>query len=151
MQPLKQLTPAEVVPPKWTAFCAQAMKHGCSIEEARKIYKEETSRPCWMNADYMVAVKEMDGGFTHLSIRRIDRKPCRDWRHFQQIKNQLCGAEREGVELYPAESRVVDCANQFHLWVLPVGLRVPLGYDSGMRAFDHGVEGFPFKQRGEGE
>lgn len=52
----------------------------------------------------------------HLSIRRQDRQPCRDWRDFQRIKNQLAGPEWEAVELYPAESRKVDGANQYHLF-----------------------------------
>lgn len=52
----------------------------------------------------------------YLSIRRQDRKAVHDWRHFQRIKNQLAGPEWEGVEIYPAESRLVDGANQYHLW-----------------------------------
>lgn len=63
----------------------------------------------------------------HLSIRRQDRGPIRDWRHMQRIKNELCGEDAEGVELYPAESRLVDEANQFHLYILPVGARWPCG------------------------
>jgi hypothetical protein len=35
-----------------------------------------------------------------------------DWRDLQRIKNQLVGPECEAVELYPAESRKVDTANQ---------------------------------------
>lgn len=67
-----------------------------------------------------------------LSIRRLDRGPARDWRHFQLIKNQLAGPELEAVELYPAESRLVDSANQFHLWCVMDPLwRFPLGYHHG--------------------
>ena len=53
----------------------------------------------------------------HLSIKRLDKQPVHDWRELQQIKNELVGPEHEAVELYPAESRLVDAANQFHLWV----------------------------------
>lgn len=67
---------------------------------------------------------------THLSIKRIDREPIHDWREFQMIKNTLCGPEREAVEIYPAESRLVDTANQFHLWVLPEGRQWPMGWDT---------------------
>ena len=63
----------------------------------------------------------------HLSIRRNDGAACRDWRDFQQIKNEICGPEAEGVEIYPAESRLVDGANQYHLWVL-LNAMVPLGF-----------------------
>jgi len=64
------------------------------------------------------------------SIKRRDREVIRDWRDLQAIKNAIVGPEHEGFELYPAESRLVDTANQFHLWVfadpkvrLPVGFR----------------------------
>jgi hypothetical protein len=83
----------------------------------------------WFNDRYQVQLTELDTGLTHLSIRREDRDWPRDWRHFQRIKNELCGEEREACELYPAESRLLDGANQFHLWVLPAGLRFPFGYD----------------------
>lgn len=63
-----------------------------------------------------------------LCIRRRDSSPVHDWRHLQNIKNDLCGSEREALELYPAESRLVDTANQYHLWVLPLGLSAPFGY-----------------------
>jgi hypothetical protein len=69
---------------------------------------------------------------THLSIKRIDREPLHDWRELQMIKNALCGPEREGVEVYPAESRLVDTANQFHMWVLPEGRQWPFGWDTRM-------------------
>lgn len=36
----------------------------------------------------------------------------------QRIKNELLGDEYEACELYPAESRLVDGANQFHLWAI---------------------------------
>ena len=52
----------------------------------------------------------------HLSIRNADRSARHDWRDFQRIKNQLAGPEWEAVEIYPAESRLVDAANQYHLW-----------------------------------
>lgn len=65
-----------------------------------------------------------------LSIKRIDKKAIHDWRHLQWIKNDLVGEECEGLELYPAESRLVDQANQYHLWVMKrPERRFPLGYD----------------------
>jgi hypothetical protein len=79
----------------------------------------------WANDKYIVHKRVMDSGNPeipdgiHLSIRRMDRAPARDWRDFQRIKNQLCGPEWEGVEIYPAESRLVDGANQYHLWCFP--------------------------------
>lgn len=65
-----------------------------------------------------------------LSIKRNDREPINDWRILQQIKNAIVGEEVEAVELYPAESRLVDSANQYHLFALTTsGLRFPFGYE----------------------
>lgn len=93
---------------------------------------ESGATTMWTNNIYTVHRKEEEGGLVWLSIRRNDRKPIRDWRHFQRIKNELVGPEREGVELFPAESRLVDEANQYHLWVLPEGERVPVGWNVRM-------------------
>lgn len=132
---MRPLLPATVTNmPKFSTWAATVMqKTGCSMADAQRIYDEEfTSGETWMNDQYVV-IHYKRGTWDHLSIRRVDRKPCRDWRDFQQIKTQLCGPEREAVELYPAESRVVDTANQYHLWVLPVGLAMPCGYKDGCR------------------
>ncbi len=63
-----------------------------------------------------------------LSIRHNDRKAIRDWRHFQRIKNELAGAEREAIEIYPKESSLVDEANTYHLWVLAEADVLPFGF-----------------------
>lgn len=84
----------------------------------------------------------------HLSIRRNDRLPVTDWRHKQKIKNQLVGEECEGIELYPAESRLIDSSNQFHLWCLPdPDQRIPMGYKDGRIVFDGGVPGMETGQQ----
>jgi hypothetical protein len=146
---MKPLRPARPVPPKWTAYAAEMARRGLTQEQARALYHEVLAAPAWLNDLYVVHVREQDDGVTHLSIRRQDRGPARDWRHFQQIKNQLCGAEREGVELYPAESRVVDTVNQFHLWVMPLGVSVACGFPAGLRSDALPVDpaGFPTQQR----
>lgn len=88
----------------------------------------------WGNDRYIVVVDRDPGGdVSQLSIRRHDRKAARDWRDFQRIKTQLAGPEVEAVELYPAESRVVDTTNQFHLWCVPPGVKIAIGFENGMR------------------
>jgi hypothetical protein len=67
-------------------------------------------------------------GALHLSIKRWNRQPVRDWRHLQSIKNEVAGPFREALEIFPDERRLVDGANQHHLWVLPVNLGIPLGF-----------------------
>lgn len=96
------------------------------IHENEEIFKNDV---------YQVSVRLRDfpdfGPMVHLSIKRIDKQPCHDWRDFQAIKNQLCGPECEGVEIYPAESRLADTANQYHLWVIPApGVKFPFGFNS---------------------
>lgn len=83
----------------------------------------------WGNNLYTVRV-DRQPGFTHLSYHRHDRAPVRDWRHAQRIKNDVCGDETEGVELFPAESRLVDQANEYHIWCSTSG-PFPLGFNEG--------------------
>jgi hypothetical protein len=73
--------------------------------------------------------------WSYLTIKRHDRVAVHDWRHLQAIKTEVCGAEREAVELYPAESRLMDEANQYHLWVAPEGETLPFGDHTGRRVF----------------
>jgi hypothetical protein len=93
--------------------------------------KEMENTEIWMNDIYQVQKRD-SGDFWYLSIKRLDKEPIHDWRHLQQIKNEIVGPENEGLELYPAESRLVDTANQYHMWVLKEeGLRVPVGFNDG--------------------
>lgn len=120
-----------------------AEKAGKPIDRdaARTIYRSIQSSELYTNDQYQVAIRrhEMDSPengepliISHLSIKRLDQKAQRDWRDFQEIKNQLLGEEVEAVELYPAESRKVDAANQFHLWALPEGRHWPIGFTEGL-------------------
>jgi len=116
---------------------AVAKSGNVSLGEARVQLEQEIDLPIWYNDMYQVQVRELENGWTHLNIRRCDGKVIfRDWRHFQAIKNQICGHEREAVELYPAESRLVDTSNKYHLWVAPEGTWLPIGY--GARSVANG-------------
>lgn len=87
---------------------------------------------CYLNDLYSVQVYEQQtewGLVTHLMVRRHDEGPIRDWKHMQRIKNEIVGRDRCAVEVYPAESEVVDQANMYHLWVLPEGFRLPFGLE----------------------
>jgi hypothetical protein len=76
-----------------------------------------------------------DPGLIHLSIKRNDKAPILKWRDMQKIKNELVGPECEGVQIFPAESRLVDTSNQFHLWCLTdPSLRIPFGYQERLVA-----------------
>ncbi len=82
----------------------------------------------FVNDTYRVQVRR-DPPIVQLTIIRLDGEPCKDWRQFQQIKNELVGPEFEAVELFPAESRLVDMDNEYHLWVnTEAGFRFPFGF-----------------------
>jgi hypothetical protein len=77
-----------------------------------------TALNVYQNDLYRVEVK-LAPPFIHLDIRRRDGKTCNEWQDFQRIKNELVGPEHEALQLFPAESRLVDTGNEYHLWVCP--------------------------------
>lgn len=86
----------------------------------------------YLNSRYQVLVTKFDiespfGECVHLSIKLRDKKAWHDWRDMQRIKNELVGPECEAVELFPAESRLMDTANQYHLFCFPK-FKFPFGY-----------------------
>lgn len=117
------------VPISRSQFRKDVIAAGGTKKQADEHYREASKQETWINELYVVQVdrnhrcgfgKGADGKpitMTELSIRRVDRGPIRDWRHFQAIKNQLVGEQNEGVELYPSEKRLRDGANQYWLYV----------------------------------
>jgi hypothetical protein len=98
------------------------------------VYQREASEPGWP-------------AMIHLSIKRLDKQTVHDWRDLQRIKNELVGPEHEAVELYPAESRLVDSANQYHLFCLAdPGVRFPFGFNERFvsNTSEHGAVQRPF-------
>jgi hypothetical protein len=97
----------------------------------------------WLNSRYQVQKRGLPRGqgfptrpgqadgpwMVWLSIKRRDRLPIFNWREMQRIKNELVGPECEGLQLFPAESRLVDTSNQYHLYCfLSAAVRVPFGF-----------------------
>jgi len=90
----------------------------------------------WHNSRYQVHLRiyeARDGGLAvvQLSFKRHDRRTFIPYRDKMRIKDDLVGPECEGVELFPARSREVDTANQYHLWVIAdEQFRFPLGFST---------------------
>lgn len=131
------LTTTEAEVRWWIADYCQRTDKMAELEAMTKAALDDMNRAemwCDDTNKYVVSVyRKVKNGFnvrmTHLSIRRRDRAPIHDWRDLQIIKNQICGPEREAVELYPAESRLMDAANQYHLWVFDEPNKIlPLGF-----------------------
>jgi hypothetical protein len=132
----------------WARFRALAEhdEQGRSAEFYHDLYKNAAlNSELYLNSRYQVEVRRSnmpdgEGGIlqmVHLSIKRRDQQVIHDWRDLQRIKNELVGPETEGVELYPAESRCIDTANQYHLWVVNSGTyRWPVGWHEGSLKLD---------------
>jgi hypothetical protein len=89
-------------------------------------------REAYGNGVFAVLVRYLDRdtrdptrGRIHLAIRTATSlEP--PWRDLQRIKNEIVGPERWAVQFYPPAADVIDAADMYHLWVMPVG------YDPGM-------------------
>ena len=112
-----------------------AEDYGLSKAEAKKMIRSLKEDEIWVSDLYQVNIrrrtgpgffdetKEVYSGFPKengevvwLSIKRLDKDPIHDWRDLQRIKNEVMGEEAEAIEIYPAESRKMDVANQYHLF-----------------------------------
>ena len=105
----------------------------------------------WGNDRYPVSVHLLDGdrdGFVELAVHNHNRTPHVPWRHLQQIKNEVLGPDREAVQLFPAEDRLVATANEYWLYVYPVGKapmrnrRTKVGMDYGRNVAYDMPDGF---------
>jgi hypothetical protein len=128
-------------PVSWTPFtrAATSAPHPQAIAEvAKALGKTEAeardyimlaSGEMWVNSRYQVQ-RHCGESLVYLSVKRIDQQPIESWRDLQRIKNELVGPSHEGVELYPAEDRKHDAANQRHVYVsTDPTFRFPFGYD----------------------
>lgn len=127
-------------------------------EDLLRKVKERLPDKIWLNGRYKVWIYEnvlRHGQWPRmhwLSIKRRDQEPIREWRDLQRIKNDLIGEQCEGVELFPAESRLVDASNQYHMFVFADSkARFPFGYTQRGVALPHddGSKQAPFEKEPE--
>lgn len=128
-------TAPEMREPFWTPF----EQTGQVVRDLNGALPEGT---VWRNSRYQVVMRTCGNAdspaIVWLSIKRYDGHPARDWRDLQRLKNELLGPEVEAVELFPAESRLVDNANQTHIWAFP-GFVFPFGFQ--VRLVSEGTKG----------
>ena len=113
-----------------------ARKFGIPHDLAAAQVEQLRRQSVHMNDRYQVNAQTLEAPFGEfvgdliwLSIKRRDKAPVHDWRDLQVIKNLIVGPEHEGFEIYPAESRLVDTANQYHVFVfLDPKVRLPVGF-----------------------
>ena len=129
----------EAVLPSFEETRSRLLAAGFPEDELNGVAEYRQHSTTFINNIYQVScipIEREEGVWVWLSIKRRDKKAVHDWRHLQRIKSELMGDEREAVEIYPPESDLVDEANQYHLWVLPEGLRNPVGFREGRRVSD---------------
>ena len=72
------------------------------------------------------------GPCVHLVMRlKPDATPLSGltWAAKQRVKDELMGAGRMAVEVFPPRKELVDQADAYHLWVLPEGFKLPFGVE----------------------
>lgn len=105
-------------------FCHVYRDLNLTPQRLRQLFDDQKNDVLYLSEFYQVAIdKNVKHGLPgmivwHLSIKRIDKEAIMDWRDLQAIKNRFCGDEAEALQLFPAESRLVDTSNQYHLWAL---------------------------------
>lgn len=147
--PMQRANPIPLHAKRRRDMMAWAIRQGANEEEAEQIIADAEGAETWMNQKYVATVRRdptigAEGWppMAHLAIRRVDRKVIHDWRDLQRVKADIFGATAEAVELYPADDRVVDTANSYHLWVFTDGTsRFPVGWEYGLKTDDTAIEG----------
>ena len=96
---------------------------------------------CWHSNDGFQVCSRLIGTeigkVEHVTIIRINRDLAKSldnsgvgdipWRIKQEIKNELFGEDGVAIEVFPAENRLVDMTDTYHLWVLPKKFKMPFG------------------------
>jgi hypothetical protein len=107
------------------------------------------------NNRYQVCIRDLPddpifGQACQLSIKRTDKQPIFDWRDIQRIKNELIGPEVEMVQVFPAESRMVDSANQYWFYAFAT-YQFPYGFQERLvsEAVSHGTKQRPFEEHAD--
>jgi hypothetical protein len=108
---------------------------GCPLADMFEVYEASLKRDIhYRSEEYQVVViyhpTMGPAGMTQLSVQRLDGKET-PWADKQAIKNHFLGDEAEAVELYPAESRLMDTAPNYHLWAMGAGMQWPFGIFEG--------------------
>lgn len=87
----------------------------------------------WRSRDFLVQIFAAHGGAQRVSVNRT--AITRDgewvaairWDDLQQIKREIGRAEKQAVELYPADTNIINVANIRHIWLLDA----PLSFEWG--------------------
>lgn len=79
--------------------------------------------------EYVALTRELDtvwGKVIHCCFRNSTGTHI-SWSEKQWIKNTLFGEERTAIEVFPQQSRLINEANMYHIWVFEKGFELPFG------------------------
>ena len=123
---------------KYNAWTERPVPSPTGLNEEEMTSWADRILKVWTNNIYQVLMYITPPGagmfpmpVVQLSIKRLDREKIVEWRDFQRIKDDILGTAIEAVQIFPASDRLLDTANQYHLWALPAGVRVPWGHFDG--------------------
>lgn len=76
----------------------------------------------WRNNHYVVQLYRKNTIYfgvlmDKIMIRRNDAEPIREWHCLQRVKNQICGEETMAIQIFPEQSKLVDVANMYWLFI----------------------------------
>jgi hypothetical protein len=99
------------------------------------IAEKDDQREIWLNDVYRIKINRHfgvnafgEGLWSIIQISARDGSARHDWRDMQAIKNQMVGEEWEALEIFPAESRLIDPSNCYLLYCfqkIPIGMFQP--------------------------
>ena len=104
----------------YDTMCAQRGTTGVSdetiLQYATNHLNEVTKQIWWANDLYMATVLHEPNGWAHITFKRNDGGTNVSWQEKQWLKSDVLGEDCEALELFPAESRVVETAGYHYLW-----------------------------------
>ncbi len=103
-------------------------------KKAQKVFESKVSQ-VWRNRKFMVLVYPEKDGIERLTCFRTLMKDDGSrfvdgitWDELQALKNECGRGDRWALEVYPADSKIVNVSNMRHLWVLPAGKTPDMGW-----------------------
>lgn len=97
-----------------------------NYKNLKNYWPDELNR-AYINGEYAVLVRTINtewGKIRHAAIRNVNSTDI-SWAQKQEIKDKIFGKHKIGIEVYPAEEKLVDAANMYHLWILPINMELP--------------------------
>lgn len=81
-------------------------------------YSESGLTQACFNLVFSVQEYQVPGAYTRLMVRRHDQQRIQ-WAELQRIKNELYGEEVLGIQCFPRQSKLVDVAMMYWMYLIP--------------------------------